>query len=157
MVAAKKRGYSADTVNSWLRVLRAALSDAVRDRLAPVNAAQKVRPLTESLDLEDTNSLAIDELLRVLDALKGQTHTIHAAAWTQALTGLRWGEASALKWEDYDERASVLHIRRTVCERELRPLTKTRKARIVGVPDLLREVLRAHREQLMATQHPGLA
>jgi integrase len=70
---------------------------------------------------------------------------------------LRWGEASALKWDDHNERARVLHIRRAVCERALRPLTKTRKARIVGVPDVLREVLRAHREQLVATQHPGLS
>ncbi|HEX7479414.1 MAG TPA: site-specific integrase, partial [Polyangiales bacterium] len=75
----------------------------------------------------------------------------------QALTGLRWGEASALKWEDYNEQTRVLQIRRSVCERELRPLTKTRKARIVGVPEILVGVLRRHREELVAEQHKGLS
>jgi integrase len=157
MVAAKKQGFAPATINSWLRVLRAALTDAVRDRLVAVNVAQQVRSLTDNLDLEDTNSLSSQELHRVLQALEQQSHVIHAAAWTQAVTGLRWGEASALKWEDHDEQAHVLHIRRTVCERELRPLTKTRKARIVGVPEVLTEVLRRHRERLVAAQHPGLA
>jgi integrase len=156
MVAAKKQGFAPGTVNSWLRVLRALLTDALRDRLVAVNVAQQVKALTENVDLEETNSLSSEELVRVLEALKHQSHTIHAAAWTQAVTGLRWGELSALKWEDHDEQARVLRIRRTVCERELRPLTKTRKARIVGVPDVLREVLRSHREQLVAAQHPGL-
>jgi integrase len=157
MVAAKKQGFAPGTVNSWLRVLRALLSDAVRDRLIAANTAQQVKPLVDHIDLEDTNSLSSEELCSVLEALKRQSHVIHAAAWTQALTGLRWGEVSALKWDDHDERVRVLRIRRAVCERELRPLTKTGKARIVGVPDLLREVLRAHREQLVAAQHPGLA
>jgi integrase len=157
MVAAKKQGFAPGTINSWLRVLRALLSDALRDRLIGANAAQQVRPLVDTVDLEDTNSLASDELRSVLDALRKQSHVMHAAAWTQALTGLRWGEVSALKWEDHDEKARVLRIRRAVCERKLRPVTKTRKARIVGVPDMLNEVLRSHREQLVATQHPGLA
>lgn len=156
MVAAKKQGFAPGTVNSWLRVLRALLSDALRDRLVAVNAAQQVKPLTDNLNLEETNSLSPDELRNVLVALRSQNHVIHAAAWTQAVTGLRWGEVTALKWEDHDEQARVLQIRRAVCERRLRPLTKTRKARIVGVPEVLYEVLRSHRAQLVAAQHPGL-
>ena len=157
MVAGKKRGYAPGTVNSWLRVIRAALSGALRDRLVSFNAAQQVRAFTVDVDLEDTNSLTNEELLRLLDALRKQDHNVHAAAWTQALTGLRWGEVSALKWEDLDEQARVLKIRRTVCERQLRPLTKTRKARIVGVPEVLISLLRCHLEQLVAEQHRGMA
>ncbi|HMI91257.1 MAG TPA: tyrosine-type recombinase/integrase [Polyangiales bacterium] len=157
MVAARKQGFAPGTVNSWLRVVRAVFSDALRDRLVAANAAQQVRPLIAELDLEETNSLSTDELRRVLTAFKSQNHVIHAAAWTQAITGLRWGEVSALKWEDHDEDSRVLLIRRAVCDRKLRPLTKTRKARIVGVPEALAEVLSSHRERLVAAEHPGLA
>lgn len=68
MVAAKKQGYAPGTVNSWLRVLRALLSDALRDRLVGVNAAQQVRALIDNVDLEETNSLSSEELWRVLEA-----------------------------------------------------------------------------------------
>lgn len=157
MIASKKQGFAASTINSWLRVLRAALTDAARDRLVVVNVAQQVRALAEPVDLEDTNSLSQTELVSLLRAMRTQNPTVHAAAWTQALTGLRWGETSALKWEDHDEERHVLKIRRSVCERKLRPLTKTRRARIVGVPEVLARILRKHRETMIEQQHPGLS
>ncbi len=33
------------------------------------------------------------------------------------LAGVRWGEAAALEWDDVDWRRSVLHVRRTVCDK----------------------------------------
>jgi integrase len=155
MTAGRKK-YAAQTVNGWLRVLRACLSDAVADGKIAQNPAALVKALRVEVDLEETNSLPPGELRAVLDALRARDSVIHAIAWTQALTGLRWGEASALKWDDYEEEASVLRVRRSVCERKLRPLTKTGKARIVGVPQVLADVLRAHRELLVREEHPGL-
>ena len=156
MVASNKK-FAEQTVNGWLRVLRACLSDALRDGLIARNPAQAVRPLKVKVDLEDTNSLTVVELRKLLDALEQQDYTLYAAAMTQALTGLRWGENSALKWEDHDREARVLRIRRAVSDRQLRPITKTGKSRIVGVPAVLATVLEAHREQLTKRQHPGLA
>ncbi len=156
MMAARKK-YAARSVNGWLRVLRACLAEAVADGLIPTNPATQVRPLKEEVDLEQTNSLRASELGKLLAVLAAMDATIHAIAATQAFTGLRWGEASALKWEDYDEGTGVLRIRRAVCERELRPVTKTRKARTVGIPEVLVKILREHRERLVREQHPGLA
>jgi integrase len=156
MSAARKK-YAAQTINGWLRVLRACLSDAVADGLIAQNPAALVKALRVEVDLEETNSLPPGELRRLLECLQMRDSAIHAIAWTQALTGLRWGEASALKWEDYDEERRVLRIRRSVCDRKLRPLTKTGKARVVGVPQVLAGVLRKHRAELVGGQHPGLA
>ena len=57
---------------------------------------------------------------------------------------------SALKWKDHDTDRSVLRIRRPVCDGELVPFTKTEKARVVGVPQILAEALRQHREAVEA-------
>ena len=127
----------------------------LRDRLVAVNAAQQVKALTENVDLEDTNSLSSEELLRVLEALKRQSQVIHAAAWTQAVTGLRWGEVSALKWEDHDGEKRVLRIRRTAARassgRARRP-----NARHRGRTGGAARSCFAAPEQLVAGQHPGL-
>jgi integrase len=156
-LVASRAKYSPTTINGWLRVLRACLAEAVADGHIASNVATQVRPLKEEVDLEETNSLTAAELGKLLGTLDRQDNTIHAIATTQAVTGVRWGEATALKWEDYDEANRVLRIRRAVCERELRSMTKTGKARTVGVPELLVQILRKHRERLVKDQHPGLS
>ncbi len=156
MIAARPK-YAARTINGWLRVLRACLAEAVADGLVAINVAKQIRPLKEEIDLEETNSLTATELGRLLGALSRLDAALYTIATLLAFTGLRWGEATALKWEDYDEADRVLRIRRAVCERELRSITKTGKARTVGVPELLVQLLRKHRERLVKAQHPGLS
>lgn len=141
--------YEPVTINGWLTVLRACMAEAVKDRLIDANPACAVNPLKVTVNLEETNSLSPELLTRLLRALAQQDHTIHAAAWTQAMTGLRWGEVSALKWKDYDTARSVLRIRRSVCDGELVPFTKTEKARVVGVPQILAGTLDQHRAALL--------
>jgi integrase len=153
---ASRAKFSPTTINGWLRVLRTCLAEALADGHIASNVATQVRPLKEEVDLEETNSLTA-ELGRLLRVLSRQDDTIHAVATTQAFTGLRWGEVTALKWEDYDEANRILRIRRAVSERELRSVTKTRKARTVGVPEVLVQILRKHRERLVSEQHPGLS
>lgn len=74
------------------------------------------------------------------------------------ITGLRWGEATALLWADIEnaEPDGVLRIRRSHVRGVNRNTTKTGKRRIVPFPPELATVLRAHRQRLVETQHPGL-
>jgi integrase len=66
---------------------------------------------------------------------------IHLAAWG----GLRWGELAALRWEDVDLEAGVVHVQRGVtAERKIGP-TKNGKDRLVTIAPTTVEVLRAHR------------
>ncbi|MEZ4251954.1 MAG: hypothetical protein R3B99_27390, partial [Polyangiales bacterium] len=80
---------------------------------------------------------------------------LYVVALTQALTGLRWGEVSALRWEALDVDARVLHVRRKVVRGEELPTTKTNRARLVGVPLALLDELLAYRAWAEAEALPG--
>jgi integrase len=69
---------------------------------------------------------------------------------------LRWGEASALTWEDIDAAAScnVLRVRRSHVRGDVRNTTKTDKRRIVPFPVELADVLSEHRRRQFEVQQP---
>jgi len=142
--------YAPRTINSWLRVLRTVMTDAARLRGVHNAAATSARPLKEPVNLEETNSLSPAELAKVLITLREVDPIVALAAWTQAWTGMRWGEVSALQWKDLDVEARVLTIRRKVQGGRLVPRTKTGRLRKVGVPVPLLEALLGHREALGA-------
>lgn len=152
-VAASTRRFSPATINGWLRVLRACLKAA---RL-PSNPALEVPFLREPVNLEEPNALPPDQLKKLLTALSAHGHVIEAAAWTQALTGCRWQEVSAFRWDDLDRDQQVLFVRRKAVKGKLVPRTKTGVPRIVGVPPVLAKLLREHRRKLTESKHPGLA
>jgi integrase len=61
------------------------------------------------------------------------------------LAGLRWGEATALEWEDVDWKRSVLHVRRTVCDKTgAVKVCKDREDRYVPMSRQLAAWLREH-------------
>ena len=77
-------------------------------------------------------------------------------ALTLGLTGLRFGEASALRWSDVREDDGLIRVGRSQWKGHV-STTKTGVLRTVPLVPELATVLRAHREQLVAGQHPGLA
>jgi len=72
-----------------------------------------------------------------------------------AFTGLRFGEASALQWDDLDESHGLIHVRRRQVCGEIAP-PKTRKRRSVAVEPWVFQVLREHRVNLVREQAPGI-
>ncbi|MCB9629762.1 MAG: site-specific integrase [Sandaracinaceae bacterium] len=150
-------GYGPATVNGWLRVMRTLLTDAVRLRGIPTNPALAVRSLRVPTNFEDSNTPTLRELRGVLVTLDDDADYVAATAlMLQAFTGLRWGETTALKWEDLDGDRGVLWVPRKVQKGQLVPSTKTNRARRVGVPSYLETRLDAFRRRLVAEQHPGL-
>lgn len=105
--------------------------------------------------LEEPNSLPPKQLRKLLEALRAIDPMLHVACWTLGLTGLRWGEVTALRWEDVDHEEGVIWIRRKLVKEKLVPSTKTGKRRVVGAPAFLLEMLNRHREWLDETKHPG--
>ncbi len=96
------------------RVLRAALSQAVKWDLVPRNVATLVvapkRPKHEFAYLEP------DAARKFLEAAKGHRHE---ALFTVALSvGLRLGEALGLKWDDIDLQNGSLSVRRQLQRRK---------------------------------------
>lgn len=155
--------HARSTANSWLRVLRTVLNDAVAHGLITSNPAARVRALRERTDDEGdeddwANALSPAELDPYLRAWRDLYPEHLPLITTLVLTGLRWGEATALIWSDVEtaENTGVLRIRRSHVRGAIRNTTKTGKRRIVPFPSELATVLRAHRQRLIELQHPGL-
>jgi integrase len=122
----------------------------------PRSPAERVRslPVRQSPD-DDPNLLSPDEL-GVLDVFRSTEPADYPFALTLALIGLRFGEASALRWSDVREDEGLIRVSRGQWKRQV-STTKTGVVRSVPLVPELAGTLRDHREQLMARQHPGLA
>lgn len=155
MLASRAKGFAPGTVNSRRNVLVTVLNAARREHGLSRNVAHEVRPLRETRDLEDRNAATPEELRALLVWLRSHERMLYVVALTQALTGLRWGEVSALRWEALDVDARVLHVRRKVVRGEELPTTKTNRARLVGVPRALLDELVAYRAWVEAEKLPG--
>lgn len=68
------------------------------------------------------------------------------------LTGLRIGEALALKWSDVDFEHSKLYVRRSVWRRKEQAPKSRRSLRAKHLLDGLKQVLRRHRELCISSQ-----
>ena len=159
----KVQKFARGTVNSWLRVLRTVLNDAVAHGLVATNPAAHVRALRERHEEEGDeddwdNALSPDQLDAYLRAWRELYPGHLPLVVTLVLSGLRWGEATALTCADIDaaESSGVIRIRRSRVRGVIRNTTKTGKRRIVPFPPELATVLRVHRQHLIETQHPGL-
>lgn len=149
-----KQGRSAP---NCLLVLRTLLRDAVADLDLPRDPVARVKaPRRRVFTDEEPGLLTAEELRRVLDAFRAEEPRWYALAATLAFTGLRWGEATALRWDDVDEPAGVLHVRRAQW-RGIVSTTKTDRVRSVPLVPELADVLREHRRGLVASQHAGVA
>lgn len=160
------RGLAPTTINGHLRVLRTVLADALREGRIRRNVASDVRPLPEPRRTEETsNRLTAPELTAVLAYLQESEPRWYAFFLTAGLTGARFGEVSALRWEDIDHEAGTIHIRRAVkrgrdpkTRKWVREIgsTKTGDEREVAMPRELSLILREHRQGLVKSQAPGL-
>lgn len=144
------------TVNSRLRILRTLLADATdelglgRDPAARISAVREARVVDE----RDANRLTGPELATVLAALERDAPEWHALFLCLALTGARFGEASALKWSDIDEKTALIHIRRSQWQ-GIVDTTKTDRCRTVPMTPPLKTALDAQKDRLRAEDRLG--
>jgi len=96
---------SPNTVAGARSVLRRALADAERDRLIDHNPAALAR--SHAGPARRLVAPSVTTVRAVLDALA--SHRLSALFVLDALTGLRLGEVSGLRWSDLD--GEVLHVR----------------------------------------------
>jgi integrase len=150
------RRLAAGTVNGALIMLRMVLGDAVAEYQLPHNPVSRVRrlPVSGCTDAEP-NLLSAGELGRVLAAFKEHEPKHHPLAITLALTGLRYGEATALKWGDLDEEAGVIRVKRAQWH-GIVGTTKTGTVRSVPLIPELATVLKEHRIRTAASGLSGL-
>lgn len=99
-----------NTVRNVRTVLHRALRDAIREGLRPDNPAHDVdlpaaRP-------HSVRALSVADARAILDAMRG--HRLEPLVTLALATGLRQGEALALRWPDVDLEASELRVRHTL-------------------------------------------
>ncbi|MCZ7679843.1 MAG: site-specific integrase [Sandaracinaceae bacterium] len=145
---------SPTTINTRLRVVKQFFADVTHERGLP-NPAARISSLRVPRRRQP-KGLTAEELHKVLTAMRTASPRWYPITLTLALTGARWGEVAALRWDHIDEKRKVIiieqaHVRGHVDE------TKTGIVREVPLADELSEVLKEHRRQLVKDQNPGLA
>lgn len=146
---------AAETVNGRLRVLKTIVRSAVHDLGLPIDPTVRLAPLRRPPHDGPGKSMTADELAGILGALRLGSPQWYPLCLTLALTGLRWGEVTALKWEDVDLEAGVIRVRRAQWHGRV-DSTKNETRRAVPIADLLRDVLLEHREAQVRHQVRGL-
>lgn len=138
---------SASSIRHVLRVLRAALQDAVDEELLSRNVARLVQ--LRVTDDRKVRSFTRAEALRFLGA--AEHHRLYAL-WAVALAmGLRRGEALGLAWADVDLDGGRMTVRQALhrVDGQLRldPVKTDASVAVLPIPDPLVSILRAHRKR----------
>src|SRR3954451_19183071 len=147
-------GLSARTVRYVYTILRSALSDAVRNGRLSVNPTDRSTPPSPSeARPPEMQAWTAGELARFLRWAEDRDPDLAMGWRLLAATGMRRGEALALRWRDVDLDAGRLQGRRSVgtvktngADEELvEGPTKTGQARVVDIDSDTVAVLRAYR------------
>jgi integrase len=144
-------GYSPETIRGWLRVFRTmALDNGWADPTYRIS-------LPDAPD-RGANKLNEEQLIAFLNAMRTLFPQHYALTVVLAFTGLRFCHATALTFDDVDEVNRVLHLRRKQVRGVVGPVSRKKKApKEIPIEKSVLDVIRWHRQTLVADQHPGLA
>jgi integrase len=150
-------GLAPRTVRYVHTIIHAGLKAAVRDGSLAINPADKAVPPTarESVSPE-MHTWTSDELRGFLDWSESRSDEMYVAWLVLAMTGMRRGEALALRWGDVDFATGTVSVRRSagrivskgLPERIVVDLTKTGKSRVIDLDEKTATTLRAYRAQM---------
>ena len=137
------RGLSATTVRHVHSMLHLAMDAAVRSHLTAQNPTDlAVPPRAERGEMRILTEQQLDTFMKAIRT---------DASWydffyTELTTGLRRGEICGLRWQDFDEKSGILHVRRTLHTEDGRLVAGATKTgcgtRDIVLPDGTAEVLR---------------
>lgn len=134
-------GHARNTVSAWRTVIASALKAAVPGHFA-VNPMRGTR-LPKATE-RPVKAWTADEVGALLAAARGRAH--ETWLWVSLGTGIRLGEARALRWADINLADRTATISRSLDHRtNAEGPTKNGKTRIVDLPDELVPILTAHR------------
>jgi integrase len=148
------------TVQDALKILRSALSNAVREESVSRNVASTLRLPKARPVKRKVKAWSVDEARLFLEAARNENDPLYAAYVLILVLGLRKGEVLGLSWEFVDTDAGELfvgeqlqRVRRQLLRRE----TKTDASEAgLPLPDICLAALKLRKEQQDAdrTKHP---
>lgn len=112
--------YSTEGVNIRITTLGTILKSAASDRLIPFNPVSNVKGIkrTEERAVKTIHRALTDDELRVFLSF-AEGNTMYCNLMRLLLcTGMRCGEAAALRWCDIDRKGNCIHVTRTVSRRK---------------------------------------
>jgi integrase len=153
--AERRKGYRAETIKGWFRVLRTMTRDAMEPLDLPRDPTLRITfPEDEE---KDDNALMPDLLGTFLLNMERLSPQHFALVAVLAFTGLRFCHASALRWEDVDADNGVLRVVRKNIRGRVGPVSRKKRApREYPLHPTLAEILRDHRRRLLERQAPGV-
>jgi integrase len=136
------------TVGHAHRVLHCALETAVRWNYIVRNPADLVSP--PKVTKPETAFLTTEQARKLLETARAIQHPDEALYVTLLATGLRLGEALALRWSDVELAAASLAVKRSVCRLPgqgfvFQPPKTKRSERTVSLAPFAVDALRRHR------------
>ena len=148
-----KQLYSTESINGHFRVLRAMLRDAAAD-IDGLDPTRRVTILENrgkgSRKARTLEARQLGEFLRALLQIAPRHYPMAVVAF---LTGMRFSEFSALRWEDILEDEGLILLRRSQYRGHLAP-TKNKEPRVIPMDDqgLIKDALRTQRQWLLKLQ-----
>lgn len=142
----KEGGLSPRTVGHMHRVLKQALSQAVKWELMPRNPADAVDP--PKVEWKPVSTYDLPQTAEIIEATRGKA--IFMPVLLAALCGLRRGEICALRWRHLDLDAAQLSVVESLEQTKagLRfKSPKSGKGRTVALSGTMLDELRSHRAQ----------
>ncbi len=151
-IAAKiGEGYSASSVTHMRNVISNVLNKAVDDEVISANPALRLGKIVKKTNGDDENgeNEKIDPLTREENVTLLSTVLTHCSKDYPLFllllrTGMRIGEALALKWGDIDFNGRFIHVQRGLSRMKIQT-PKSGKTRRVDMSPQLAEALSAHR------------
>ena len=142
---AREAGLSARTCLHVHRLLRTALAQAVRWQLLSLNPADACDPPKVPV-----SEIALPDLAAIQRLLTAADETRHGLMIALTLeSGLRYGEVTALVWDDVDWDAATLRVARSatwvVGKCEITSPKTARSRRVLGLSQSSVQSLRSHR------------
>jgi integrase len=154
-------GYTPATIRFFYRVFRVLMRDAVDYLNLERDPCRRIALPKPTDRRRQKRALTLAETRAVLGWYRAHAPHYFPLAAIMAITGLRWGHASVLRWDDIDEH-QTLHVLRArdrgIARATPAPLAANKRVpEEIPLSEDLLAVLRAHRQRMEARRHPGLA
>ena len=120
--------YTRKAIEVWFRVFRTMTRDAMVALDLPRDPTLRVSLPESALDQREPNALSPDQLAAFLAAMKEDFASQYALVALLAFTGLRFCHASALRWDDWDQKAGVIRVVRKNFRGNVGPVSRKKQA-----------------------------